>query len=77
MQTLYNAVLGTIIRYGLGAWFGLLTVQCKSTLANIVKTSMKIIGSDFQPLPLEAVYEGTIIKQATKILQDPFQVVIC
>lgn len=54
MQTFYDAILGGIIRYGMGAWFGSL-VQSKSRLANIVKTSMKIFGLNFQPLPLKSV----------------------
>ena len=30
MLTFYNAVLGSLIRYGIAAWFGPLTVQNKS-----------------------------------------------
>lgn len=42
---------------------GLLTVGSKNRLTNIVKTSLKIIRLNFQPLLFQSVYEGIVINQ--------------
>lgn len=54
----HNVAPGSIILNDMAVWFGLFTMQSKSTFPNMVKSSMK-------------VYEGAVIKQAQKILQDP------
>ena len=38
-STFYDAVLGSIIRYGMAAWFGTLSVQLKSRIAKMEKNS--------------------------------------
>lgn len=44
MMIFYRAMLESVIRYGIGAWFSNLTVKLKNELANMHKTAMKIIG---------------------------------
>ena len=70
MMLFYNAVLESIIRYSMTAWFGNLTVQSKTKIANLVKTAMKIIGHKGQP-SLQSIYDGIALKMVHKILNDP------
>ena len=49
MSTSYDAVLGSIIIYGMTAWYGTLSVQLKSRVAKMVKTAMKVIGGRDSP----------------------------
>ncbi len=44
MLTFYNAVFNSLIRYGLVAWFGTLSVQNKSKIEKLIKSAMKVIG---------------------------------
>ena len=39
MTTFYDAVLGSIIRYGMAAWFGTLSVQLKARIMKMEKNS--------------------------------------
>jgi len=40
----YYAVVGSLLNYGMQAWYGKLSVQLKSQLARLVKTAMKVMG---------------------------------
>ena len=42
MLTFYNAVLGSIIRYSMAAWYGALSVQLKNKINSMVKLAMKL-----------------------------------
>ena len=44
MLLFYHAILESILRYGITAWYGNLTVQSKSQIARQVQTAMKIMG---------------------------------
>ncbi len=44
MQIFYQAVLASLFRYGIAAWFGNLSVQLKNKLSQLVHTAWKIIG---------------------------------
>ena len=44
MLTFYNAVLGSLIRYSMAAWYGSLSVQLKNKVNNMVKLAMKVMG---------------------------------
>ena len=60
MSTFYDAVLGSIIRYGMAAWYGTLSVQLKSRIAKMEKTAMKVIGEKDSP-SLQATFEKTVV----------------
>ena len=70
MLTFYNAVLGSLIRYGMAAWFGNLTIQSKNMIGKVVKTAMKVIGLP-NNRPLQGIYEEKVVRQAQRILDDP------
>ena len=70
MLIFYKAILESLIRYGITAWFGNLTVQLKNRLANMHKTAMKIIGKK-QYESIENLYNQSVMTQATKISSDP------
>ncbi len=71
MLIFYNAVLASIIRYGMAVWSGSLTVQCRARLQRMISTAMKIIGKHDNFQPLQAIYERAVVKGANKILSDP------
>ena len=70
MSTFYDAVLGSIIRYGMAAWFGTLSVQLKSRIAKMEKTAMKVIGKKDSP-SLQTIFENTVLSLANRVLSDP------
>ena len=70
MLLFYHAVLESIMRYGITAWYGNLTVQSKSQIARLVQTAMKIMGVKKHP-SLQNIYEQSIIRQAKTIVSDP------
>ena len=63
MSLFYHAVLESIMRYGITAWYGNLTVQSKSQIARLVQTAMKMMGVKKHP-SLQNIYEQSIIRQA-------------
>lgn len=65
----YRAALESIIRYGIVAWYGNLTVQSRSQIAGLVWTAMKIMGIRNHPF-LQMLYEQSITRQTQKILSD-------
>ena len=70
MILFYNAVLESLIRYGMAAWFGPLTVQLKSKVERLVKTAMKVMNRRDYP-SLQSIFEKVMVNQAHKILDDP------
>ncbi len=50
MKTFYNAVLRSLITYGMTAWYGVLTVQLKTKIEKIVKIARTVVGEGL-PLP--------------------------
>ena len=75
MSTFYDAVLGSIIRYGMAAWFGTLSVQLKSRIAKMEKTAMKVIGKKDSP-SLQTIFENTVLSLANRVLSDPTHLVL-
>lgn len=73
MLTFYNAVLGSIIRYSMAAWYGALSVQFKNKINSTVKLAMKTIGQKNYP-PLQEICEARIVVLASSILRDPFHI---
>ena len=69
MTTFYDAVLGSIIRYGMAAWFGTLSVQLKSRISKMEKIAMKVIGRRDSP-SLQAIFEKTVLGLANRVLSD-------
>ena len=70
MLLFYRAALESIIRYGIAAWYGNLTVQSRSQIAGLVRTAMKIMGVRNHP-SLQMLYEQSVARQAQKIVSDP------
>ncbi len=70
MLIYYNAILGSLISYGMSSWFGALTVQSKSRIEKILKTAMKVIGINNYP-SLQSTFEESVIKKTNHILNDP------
>ncbi len=73
MYLFYQAVIESIIRYGITVWFGNLTIQVKSKLACLLKIAMKTIGRK-EYLSLESLYEQLVLREAHTILDDPLHV---
>ena len=69
MLIFYRAILESLIRYGITAWYGNLTVQLKNRLRSMHKTAMKIIGIK-QYESIEELYNQSVITQAIKISSD-------
>ena len=69
MLMFYRAILESIIRYGITAWFGNLTAQLKSRLVSTHKTAMRIIGRK-EYKPIQSLYEQAVRKQAERITAD-------
>ena len=70
MLLFYRAALESIIRYGIAAWYGNLTVQSRSQITSLVRTAMKIMGVRNHP-SLQMLYEQSVTRQAQKIVSDP------
>ncbi len=66
----YQAVLESIMRYGMAAWFGNPSAQSKSKLQRLVQTAMKVMGGT-ENLSLQAIYEQSVLRQAQGVLSDP------
>lgn len=49
MSTFYDAALGSIIIYGMAAWYGTLSVQFKAKITNLETTAMKVISEGDSP----------------------------
>lgn len=73
MLVFYQAVLESLIRYGITAWFGNLSVQLKSKLVRLMQTAWKIIGVRQYP-SLQSTYEQATLRQANRIVTDPSHV---
>ena len=69
MLMFYWAILESIIRYGITAWFGNLTVQLKSRLISTQKTAMRIIGRK-EYKPIQSLYGQAVRKQGKIITAD-------
>lgn len=61
----------SLIRYGMAAWFGSLTVQYKSKTEKMFKSAMKVNGNkNYSSLFCEKI----VVKQAQRIVLDPSHV---
>lgn len=47
MFLVYQAVLESLVRYGMSEWCGNLTVQLKNNLIRLVHTVMKVMGKEY------------------------------
>lgn len=73
MYLFYQAVIESIIRYGITVWFDKLTIQVKSKLAHLLKIAMKTIGKN-KCLSLVSLYEQSVLRKSHKILADPLHI---
>lgn len=69
----YQAVVKSVVRYGMSAWYSNLTVQFKSKLARLVQHTMNVMGKT-EHRSLQSIYEQSVLRQAQKILSDPSHV---
>ncbi len=69
----YHAVIESIFRYGISAWFGNLSVHLKAQITRLTQRAMKIMGVKQHPTP-QALFEETVTRQAQKIISDPTHV---
>ena len=65
MLLFYHAVLESIIRYGITAWYGNLSVQLKTQLNRLVQQAMKIMNVK-NHASLQTICEQSIMTQAPK-----------
>lgn len=70
MLLFYKAAIESIVRYGMVAWFGNLSVKLKSQLQTLIKRAGKIIGR-VPPTTLNELFEEAVRKQSLKITNDP------
>ncbi|XDV25684.1 hypothetical protein PO909_029559, partial [Leuciscus waleckii] len=70
MFLFYQAVMESITRYGMTAWFGNLSTQSKSKVQRLVQTAMKVMGRT-EKLSLQSIYEQSVLRQARRVLLDP------
>ena len=73
MLIFYSAVFESLIRFGITAWFGSLTVQLKSKLLRLRQVAFKIMGVEGQPT-LQAIFDQAALKLAGRIVSDPTHV---
>ena len=66
----YRSFIESILRYGITAWFGNLSVQLKSQLSRLTRTAMKITGSTSPMIFLQEIFEQTLRRQSVKIIYD-------
>ncbi len=66
----YHAVIESIFRYGISAWFGNLSVHLKAQITRLTQRAMKIMGVKQHPTP-QALFEETVTRQAQKLFQIP------
>ena len=70
MFLFYQAVLESLVRYGMSAWNGNITVKLKIKLTRLVHMAMKVMGkNDYQTL--QSIYEQTVFRQAQRIVTEP------
>lgn len=69
-MSFYHAILESILRYGITAWYGHLIVQSKSQLSRQIQTAMKIMGVK-NHLPLQTINKQSVIRLAKKLVSDP------
>ena len=69
MFLFYQAVLESILGYGMSVWYGNLPVQLKSKIGHLIQSAMKVIGRT-EKLPLQSIYEQPVLRQAEKFLSD-------
>lgn len=73
MFLFYQAVLESLVRYSLSAWYGNLSAQLKSKLVRLIAVSMKVMGKrEYQPL--QSLYDQSVLRPAQRILADPAHV---
>ena len=70
MILFYQAVLESIVRYGMSAWYGNLSIQLKSKLACLIRTAMKVMGRN-EHQSLQSIYEQSVLRQAQRVVSDP------
>lgn len=70
MFLFYQAVLESIIRFGMSAWYGNLSVQLKSKLHRMVQIAMKVIGRT-DNFSLQSIYDESVLRLARRVLSDP------
>lgn len=61
----YHAVVESLLRYGISAWFGNLTDQSNAQINRLIQITMKIIGVHQHP-SLQDIFQQTIVRQAQK-----------
>ena len=69
MYLFYQSIFESLIRYGITAWYGNLSVQLKSRLGRLVHTAFKIIGGEERRSPQE-LFDASILNHAKKIVGD-------
>lgn len=69
MYLFYQSIFESLIRYGITAWYGNLSVQLKSRLGRLVHTAFKIIGGEERLSPQE-MFDASILNHAKKIVGD-------
>lgn len=70
MLIFYKAVLESLIRYCITAWFGNLSVHLKNKLSRLIHAAGKIIGVK-EHFSSQSIYEQATLQQANKIVCDP------
>lgn len=64
-----QAVLESLIRYSMTAWFENLSVQLKAKLMRLIHTAWKIMGVR-EHSSMQSIYEQASLPQANKIIHD-------
>ena len=67
MFLFYQAVMESVIKYGMTVWFGNHSIQSKSNLQHLVQTAMKVMGRT-NKLSLQSIYEQSVLRQAQRVL---------
>ena len=63
-------MLGSIIRYGMAAWYGTLSVQLKAKINRMENIAMKVIIRRDSP-SLQSIFEKSVLSLAKRVLSDP------
>ncbi len=66
----YHAVIESIFRYGISAWFGNLSVHLKAQITRLTQRAMKIMGVKQHPTP-QALLKKQLLDRLKKLFQIP------
>ena len=70
MMIFYRAIIESVIRYGIPAWYGNLSIKLKAQINKLTNVAMKLVGIR-QYKNAQEMFEEAVLQLAQKIIADP------